>query len=314
MDTTSGLLLVAVLMSAAWIGPALTRRVRDRFVLRRRMAALARVVESVREEEVVVRDAAPSDANADNPVSRWLDQRFPLAGGMRTGLIAAGAGVMGTVLLVPALLFVGAGVVLGLGIAVGAGASAMWIVGNVRETRVRLRYRQRLLVSLEDFARMVRFGIGPGQALSSVASSTLEPVRSSLRQVTVEMGFGVPMAAALGREARRVRVSELAMLAAIISTQSQSGGGLAESVGNVAEMLRERLDMQARAMAETAESKISLIILSLVPFAALGLMLTSDAAIVSRLLGESRHLLGLGVGMIVCGLVVAWLIVRSART
>ena len=71
---------------------------------------------------------------------------------------------------------------------------------------------------------------------------------------------------------------------------------------------------QARSLAETAESKISLVILSLVPFAALALMATSQGDAVSRLLGESRHLLGIGVGMIVAGIFVAWLIVRSART
>ena len=314
MDAASGLLVAAVLAASAWIVPALTRRVRDRMLLRRRMASIVGVMETVREEEVVVRAAAQADVAADNPVSRWLDARYPLSGGIRTGLIAAGVGVTVAVVLFPALLFVGANGVLGLVGAVAACAAAVWTVGNVRETKVRQRYRARFLVSLEDFARMVRFGIGPSQALGSVASSALEPVRSSLRQVTVEMEFGVPMAVALGQEGRRVRVSELAMLAAIVSTQTRTGGGLAESVGNVAEMLRERLDLQARSLAETAESKISLVILSLVPFAALALMATSQGDAVSRLLGESRHLLGIGVGMIVAGIFVAWLIVRSART
>ena len=137
-------------------------------------------------------------------------------------------------------------------------------------------------------------------------------MRESLRRVVLDTDFGVPLATALEREARRVRIGEMAMLAAIFSTQTRTGGGLAESVGNLAGMLRERIDNRARARAATSEPKITLIILAFVPFAAVGIQAASQPALVGTLLGEARHLLGIGAGLIATGLAVAFFLVRGA--
>ena len=215
--------------------------------------------------------------------------------------------------LLPAFAFVGMPWLLALALAPAVGAGLGWSVGSTLEARGRQRYSERFLVAVEDFERMVRFGIGTGQALGSIAQSAEEPVQSSLRRVALDVDFGVPIGVALAREARRIRISELAMLSAIVSAQSSTGGRLAESVGNIGEMLRERLDTRERTKASTAESKISLVILSFVPFAAVGLQAVSQPKIVETLFVHQRHLLGIGVGLIVTGLVVAWFIIRSAQ-
>ena len=150
-------------------------------------------------------------------------------------------------------------------------------------------------------------------AFKAITANAEAPVRDSLNRVLLDTDFGVPLAAALEREARHVRISEMAMLAAIFSTQSRTGGGLAESVGNLAEMLRERIDNRARAKAATAEPKITLIVLTLVPFAVVGVQAASQPALVGTLLDEARHLLGIGAGLIVTGLTVAFFLVRSTR-
>ena len=117
----------------------------------------------------------------------------------------------------------------------------------------------------------------------------------------------------MAREARRVRMSELAMLAAIISTQTSTGGNLSEAVGNLAAMLRERLDNRARMKASTAESRVTLIILSIVPFIGVGIQAALQPELVGVLLGEGRHLLGIGLAFIVSGLVISYFMIRGAQ-
>ena len=213
----------------------------------------------------------------------------------------------------PALTFVGMPVVyavlLGLLLALGFG----WNVGTFLEQRKRVLFNDRFLIAVEDFQRMVRFGIATSQAIKSIAASAEEPVQSSLQRVRLDVDFGVPLGTALGREAHRVRIGEMAMLAAILATQSRTGGGLSESVGNLAEMLRERIDNRSRIKAATSESKISLIILTGVPFAAIGIQGAMQPELVTTLLDQARHLLGIGVGMIAAGLTVAWFLVRRAQ-
>ena len=117
----------------------------------------------------------------------------------------------------------------------------------------------------------------------------------------------------MAREARRVRMSELAMLAAIISTQSSTGGNLSEAVGNLASMLRERLDNRSKLKASTAESRVTLIILSVVPFLGVGLQAFMQPELLAVLMGEGRHLLGIGLGFITAGLVISYFMIRNAQ-
>lgn len=313
MDLDAGTLAIgaAVVVAVGVLAVGLNETLRNRARIQRRVAPLGGILDAG--EEAAPTPVQEQEQDERNPFASLLDKRYPLSGGARTGLVAAAAGLVLAAALVPALDVVGMPLLFSapLGILLGAGFG--WNVGGVLEQRKRVQFNDRLLLAIEDFQRMVRFGISTAQALNSIASSAEEPVKSSLRRVAAEADFGVALGVALGREAHRVGISELAMLAAIISTQSRTGGGLAESVGNLAEMLRERIDNRSRVKAATSESKISLIILSCVPFAAIGIQSVLQPDLVDTLVHDARHLLGIGAGMIVAGLAVAWFLVRSAQ-
>lgn len=305
-----GVVLALTLAGGFAAAAAFFRRLRRRARMKRRIEPLSDLL-ATDEAPVVVVPAL--DVSRDrSPLAAALDRRYPLAGGVRTGLVLAASAAAGATALVPALAYFGmpAPLALATGLLLGAGLGAG--VGSFLEDRKRVQFNDRFLVAVDDFQRLVRFGVTPAQAFASVAESVGEPARDSLRRVALDAELGVALGDALGREAHRVRISEMAMLAAIVSTQSRSGGGLAESVGNLADMLRERNDNRARTQAATSESKISLLILCIVPFAAVGIQTQLQPDLVETLLGGARHLLGIGVGLIAAGLVVAWLLVRSA--
>ena len=242
-----------------------------------------------------------------------LDARYPLAGGLRTTLAAIGVGVGACVALVPILAFFGISQPVALLVAVGLSGSLGWNLATTLENAKRSAFNDRFLPAIEDFQRMVHFGIAAGQAFSSITASAEEPLSTSLRAIQYQAELGVPLAAGMEREARRVRMSELAMLSAIMATQERAGGNLSEAVSNLGEMLRERLDNRARIKASTAEARITLIILSGVPVLAVGIQTALQPELVDVLLGEARHLLGVGAGMIVSGLVASWLMIRNAQ-
>ena len=308
------LALAAFLGAAGWFAVRVVERIRVRIRLARRVRPFAQVADTDVEPETAATVVEREVETREGALTGILDARYPLAGGRRTATIALCTGAALAVALVPALAFVGVPAGVAVLLALGLGALAARTLARVREQRVGAKYRERLLVVLEDFERMTRFGIGAGQAFNSVTGAAEDPVQASLRRVTLDVDFGVPIAVALGREAQRIRISELAMLAAILSTQSRTGGSLHESVGNVARMLRERLDARERVKAETAESKISLIILALVPLAGLTLLAFSQPEIIATLLSEGRFLLGIGFGLVTAGMIVAWMIVRSAQS
>ncbi|MDE0658791.1 MAG: type II secretion system F family protein [Gammaproteobacteria bacterium] len=283
---------------------------RRRARIRRRIGAFGELLDSGE-----VSTAAPvlDTAAESKPMLASLERRFPLAGGKRALLASVIGAVVVACSLVPGLLFVGLPPMFAVAVGVLIAGAVGWNLGSTMEFRRRLEFIDRFLVGVEDFQRMVRFGMATGQAFKSVADAAQDPVRGVLRRVAVEADLGVPLGVALGREAHRIRISELAMLAAIMSTQSRTGGGLAESVGNLAEMLRERIDNRARMKASTSESKISLVVLCLVPGAAIGIQAVSQPQLFATLMSDARYLLGIGFGLILLGLTVAWFMVRNVE-
>ena len=314
MGTTTTILGVAVCTVAVLATLAAWQAFRKRLRIRERMGRLDLFVElEDADEDGGAASPVRDESDGEHAVVALLERIYPLAGGVRAGLAflasAMAAGVTGAA----ALGFFGLSVWFALAGGIGLGALVAWNVGAFLEGGLRVRYADRLLVAVDEFQRMVRFGMSLAEAFNAMAAGAEEPVSDSLRRVRDSAGLGVPLAAALDREAQRVRVSELAMLAAIVATQARVGGGLAESVGNLGDMLRERKDNRTRLKAATAESKLSLIVLSAVPFAAVGIQGAVKPEIFDVLLGDARHLLGIGTGLIVVGLATAWLLVRRTQ-
>ena len=248
-----------------------------------------------------------------NRLAEWLDGHFPVSGGARTGGIALGVSLAATACFLPALVFFGVPLLPAALAAPGMGLALGWQAGRGLEERGREAFRARLVVALEDLQRMVRYGISLQNALASLSRNAEEPFRATLRRVLSDTGLGVPLDHAMAREARRVGIAELDMLAAIVSTQAATGGNLSESVQNLGEMLRERIDSGARMKSATAESRLTLVVLALVPFLGVAAQSAFSPDTLKLLLGEARHLLGIGTGLIAIGIFVAWLMVRGAR-
>ena len=312
-DQLTGLLGVVVALVLGFGAMAGSEAMRSRARMKRRIQPFAELLGIEDLGRPVA--AAPVEVGSDeeNPVLAWLNGRFPLAGGLRVTLIVFFAAVAGFAAITPVLVFVGVTPVLAVPVGAAVAAGLGLNVGTAMENGKRNEYNDRFLLAMEDFQRMVRFGIPAMQGLKSVGDAAEEPLKSSLRKILLETVFGVPLDQAMAREARRVRMSELAMLAAIISTQTSTGGNLSEAVGNLAAMLRERLDNRARMKASTAESRVTLIILSIVPFIGVGIQAALQPELVGVLLGAGRHLLGIGLAFIVSGLVISYFMIRGAQ-
>ena len=304
----------ALAFLVGWFAVLGTQAIRRRARIRKRISPFGELLAAGTAETaptpVRVRERTSS---TENPLVAGLSARYPLAGGVRTTLIAGIAGVLAFAVLVPVLSFFSFPTTLAFVTATLVGGGLGWNIGGVLEDGKRNEFSDRFLIALEDFHRMVRYGIASNQALKSITDAAEEPVKSSLRKIVLETEFGVPIGPAMDREARRVRIAELSMLAAVVSTQSATGGNLSESVANLAAMLRERLDNRSRMRASTAESRITMLILTFVPFAGIGLQAAMQPELIGVLMGEARHLLGIGIALIVAGLVISWFMIRSAQ-
>ena len=297
-----------------WFAVAGVRALRRRIRIRRRISPLSAMMEpETGNDELSSMPVRERPESARNTLVARLNDRYPLAGGVRTTLFAGAAALLAFASVLPISIFFGLPSHWAFPVAVAVGGAVGWNIGSMMEANKRNEFSARFLVALEDYYRMVRYGIGGNQALHSTAAAAQEPVKSSLRHIVLDAEVGVPIGAAMDLEARRIRSAELSMLAAVVSTHAATGGNLSEAVGNLASMARERLDNRTRMKASTAESRITMIVLSLVPFAAVGLQAVTQPEMIDVLRGEARHLLGIGISLILAGLALSWMIIRSVQ-
>jgi tight adherence protein B len=139
------------------------------------------------------------------------------------------------------------------------------------------RYRAKLIRQLPDAVQLVisatRAGLPVTEAFQAIASEMPSPTRDEFVRVANEVALGVPAEDALLSMHRRTGVTEYAIFAVTIGVQQRSGGRLAETIQNLADMVRERLAIAARARALAGEAKGSAIIMAALPVVA-GIMLS----------------------------------------
>lgn len=305
---------IAITLLAGMLVLTVNDAMRARLAIRRRLRPMTDILGTEDDRSAAANTALPDARTEDrNHMAERLDALFPLSGGVRVATIVFVTTLLLWIVMLPAMVFFGIPIILATFLSLATATIFGWNAGSFVESRKRDAFCRRLVTAVEDFQRLVRFGTSSLRALRSVAQNVEEPLAGSLRSILRETELGITLEQAMAREAHRIRMGELAMLAAIISTQSGTGGSLSEAVGNLADMLRERQDSNTRLKAATAESKITLAILAAVPLLAVAIQAFLQPDIVNTLLGDARHLLGIGVALIVSGLFVSWLMIRSAQ-
>jgi tight adherence protein B len=182
-------------------------------------------------------------------------------------------------------------------------------LGLVRRERARrlMRIEQQLPDAADFIARALRAGHSFTNVLQIVGNELAEPLSGEFRIVREEINYGAPMSEALHNLAARIPLTDLRYLIIAVLIQRETGGNLAEILGNISHIIRARLKLLAQVRVLSAEGRMSAWILGALPFAVGAIMLLLNPDYVKLLWTDPSgvKLLWYALGMIVVGLV--WL-------
>jgi len=144
-----------------------------------------------------------------------------------------------------------------------------------RRARVRrlLRIEQQLPEAADFIARALRAGHSFTNVLQIVGNELAEPLSTEFRIVREEINYGAAMSEALHNMAERVPLTDLRYLIIAVLIQRETGGNLAEILGNISLIIRSRLKLVAQVRVLSAEGRMSAWVLGLLPFALGGMLL-----------------------------------------
>jgi tight adherence protein B len=175
----------------------------------------------------------------------------------------------------------------------------------VRARKARLlRIEQQLPEAADFLARAMRAGHSFTNVLQMVGSELPQPLSNEFRLVHEEINYGVPLNDALHSLAERIPLTDLRYLVIAVVIQRESGGNLAEILGNISHIIRERLKLIGKVRTLSAEGRMSAWVLGLLPFAMMAFMLAVNPIYVSILWTDPLgiEMLWAGAGMMVVGI------------
>jgi len=158
----------------------------------------------------------------------------------------------------PFLLGLFAGLFVGIGL-------PHFVVGKMIKRRVN-KFNVNFPDAIELMVRGLRSGLPITETLGIVSSEIPGPVGVEFRMVSDKMKIGRTMEAALQDTADRLGTPEFQFFVITLAIQRETGGNLAETLSNLADVLRKRAQMKLKIRAMSSESKASAYIVGALPF------------------------------------------------
>ena len=139
------------------------------------------------------------------------------------------------------------------------------VIGFLIKRRV-AKFNTNFPDAIELMVRGLRSGLPITETLGIVAQEIGGPVGLEFRTVADKMKIGRTMEAALQDTADRLGTPEFQFFVITLAIQRETGGNLAETLSNLADVLRKRAQMKLKIRAMSSESKASAMIVGSLPF------------------------------------------------
>ncbi len=179
------------------------------------------------------------------------------------------------------------------GLAIGLFLPHM-IVGSQIKKRI-TKFTARFPDAIELMVRGLRAGLPIAETLGIVASEIPEPVGTEFRGVNDRIRIGKSMDQALDETADRVDTPEFRFFCITLAIQRETGGNLAETLSNLADVLRKRAQMKLKIKAMSSESKASAYIIGALPFLVFGIIYSMNSNYMGQFFIDQRLMVaGLG--------------------
>jgi tight adherence protein B len=151
-----------------------------------------------------------------------------------------------------------------LGMFAGIGGPHFFI-GKLIQRRIK-KFNSNFPDAIELMVRGLRSGLPITETLGIVATEISGPVGIEFRMVSDKMKIGRTMEVALQETADRLGTAEFQFFVITLAIQRETGGNLAETLSNLADVLRKRAQMMLKIRAMSSESKASAWIIGSLPF------------------------------------------------
>ena len=168
------------------------------------------------------------------------------------------------------------------------------VVGMTIKKRV-AQFTTRFPDAIDLLVRGLKSGLPVTETFQVVSQELPGPVGEEFKGVVERIRIGNTMEAALQESAEMLGTPEFQFFCITIQIQRETGGNLAETLGNLSDVLRKRAQMKLKIRAMSSEAKASAYIVGALPFFVFGIVWTVNPSYLTGFFVEERLIIaGLG--------------------
>ncbi len=152
--------------------------------------------------------------------------------------------------------------------------------------------------AIDLIVRGLNSGLPVTESIKTVTAELGGPVAVEFGRISDNIKFGKSMPEALEACANRLGIAEFRFFTIALAIQQETGGNLAETLGNLSDVLRRRRQMKLKIKAFSSEAKASAYIIGSLPFLMEGLILSVNYDYAIQLFTDDRGLVMVGFGLV----------------
>ena len=210
---------------------------------------------------------------------------------------------LGLALFLSLVIFLKTGVpLLSLGVGAVIGLGLPHIMVNYFIKKRTNGFTSKFPDAIELLVRGLRSGLPVSETLGIVSGEVPGPVGEEFKLVNERIRIGKTMDEALQNTADRLGTPEFQFFCITLAIQRETGGNLAETLSNLADVLRKRAQMKLKIRAMSSESKASAYIVGSLPFIVFGLIWWVNPGYLEKFFIDERLMVAGSAGFIWMGI------------
>jgi tight adherence protein B len=151
--------------------------------------------------------------------------------------------------------------------------------------------------AIDTMCRGIRSGLPITESIAAVGREMPDPVGIEFHRISDGVRMGKSLEAAMWEVAQRIDTPEFRFLIIAMAIQKETGGNLAETLGNLADLIRKRRQLKLKIKAMSSEAKASAMIIGSLPFVMFCLLMLVNSDYVMTLFQKPTGKVLMGAGM-----------------
>jgi len=183
-----------------------------------------------------------------------------------------------------------------------------FVIGYMGAKRIK-KFLANFPEAIDTMCRGIRSGLPVTESIAAVGREMPDPIGLEFHRIADGVRMGRSLEASMWEVTKRISTPEFRFLIIAMAIQKETGGNLAETLGNLSDLIRKRRQLRLKIKAMSSEAKASAMIIGSLPFIMFTLLMVVNSEYMMTLFNSTGGKILMGVG--VTWMSIGWIVMTK---